>query len=622
MRITTNMMMNNYLSNLNGNLNRLSKYVEQETTGKAINSISDDPVGVTKTLLAKNRLSSTERYQENVKTSKNWLTENDASLSELNKVIQQAYEDAVGASAGTLSPDELSAMAEEVAQLRDAVLSTGNATMGDSYLFAGYSTTGISGGKPPFSVDASGDIYYNGINMSNEASADDIGKAADSAAKALSSATDANTAAQGESLSNREAILPAVDKVVGYAQEISSAAAKAAESAQDISASADVQDTMMGKLLNSVSTAAGTASKAASDAANAAFSASDAMQAATDTESKAYSAWQSAIGTAGETDAQNAYTAAKAAADTATTAARTASADAVTKASDAKAAVDNINSVVGAFGTIAGAADSIKDADVAAQAAYTAGNYNDVKAAGTMASNLAGAAETAGQAFADAPAVIGAGAAAAITSKINALHTAAADAKTAADAVIDGPTALTAQGKITALKAAIDDLQNTVKTNVVGSDALHIASTKLDSESKDAISLQVGDGYAMQISEPGTELLGRGSENLYVMLDGFYKALKSGKTGSELNSYIDKFSGAQNRILSLDAKVGAKVERLGTLSDRYTANVSNYTQMRSDAEDVDMAEAIMNYSSAKTVYDAALASGSQIIQTSLIDFLR
>lgn len=79
MRITTNMMMNNYLSNLNGNLNRLSKYVEQETTGKAINSISDDPVGVTKTLLAKNRLSSTERYQENVKTSKNWLTENDAS---------------------------------------------------------------------------------------------------------------------------------------------------------------------------------------------------------------------------------------------------------------------------------------------------------------------------------------------------------------------------------------------------------------------------------------------------------------------------------------------------------------------------------------------------------------
>lgn len=413
-----------------------------------------------------------------------------------------------------------------------------------------------------------------------------------------------------------------MDKVVGYAQEISSAAAKAAESAQDISASADVQDTMMGKLLNSVSTAAGTASKAASDAANAAFSASDAMQAATDTESKAYSAWQSAIGTAGETDAQNAYTAAKAAADTATTAARTASADAVTKASDAKAAVDNINSVVGAFGTIAGAADSIKDADVAAQAAYTAGNYNDVKAAGTMASNLAGAAETAGQAFADAPAVIGAGAAAAITSKINALHTAAADAKTAADAVIDGPTALTAQGKITALKAAIDDLQNTVKTNVVGSDALHIASTKLDSESKDAISLQVGDGYAMQISEPGTELLGRGSENLYVMLDGFYKALKSGKTGSELNSYIDKFSGAQNRILSLDAKVGAKVERLGTLSDRYTANVSNYTQMRSDAEDVDMAEAIMNYSSAKTVYDAALASGSQIIQTSLIDFLR
>lgn len=590
MRITTNMMMNRYLYNLNGNLNRLSKYVEQETTGKAINNISDDPVGVTKSLLARNRLSGTGRYQDNVKTSKDWLTEEDSSLSELNKVVQAAYEDAVGASAGTLSPDELSAMAEEVRQLRDEALSTGNATMGNSYLFAGYSTTGISGGKPPFSVDASGDIYYNGINMSNEASADDISEAADGAAKALGNATDANTTAQGASLSDREEILPAVNKVVGYAEAVSSAASKAAASAQDIAASADVQNTMMGKLLNNFSTAAGTASKAASDAANAAFSASDAMQAATDTENKAYSAWQSAIGTAGETDAHNAYTAAKSAADTATTAARTASADAVTKASGAKTAVDNINSIVSAFGAFKGAEDSAAGATTTAQAAL-AGN----KAADAV------------QVFANASAVIGDSGA--IAASISALQTVAGNA--------DAGTATIAD-----VNNAITNLKTTINTYVGGWDALNTASAKLDLENKDALSLQVGDEYDMQISEPGTELLGRGSENLYVILDGFYKALKSGKTGKELNGYIDKLSGAQNRILSLDAKVGAKVERLGTLSDRYEANVTNYTQMRSDAEDVDMAEAIMHYSSAKTVYDAALASGSQIIQTSLIDFLR
>ncbi len=147
-------------------------------------------------------------------------------------------------------------------------------------------------------------------------------------------------------------------------------------------------------------------------------------------------------------------------------------------------------------------------------------------------------------------------------------------------------------------------------------------SLSLDGESGDSLSLQVGSGHTMEISVPGTELLGRGSDNIYVMLDGFYKALTSGADTDEVNDYIGQLQGAQNRILSLEARVGARMERLDTLSKRYGANTVNYTQMRSDAEDVDLAEAIMNYSTAETVYNAALAAGAQVIQTSLIDFLR
>lgn len=58
------------------------------------------------------------------------------------------------------------------------------------------------------------------------------------------------------------------------------------------------------------------------------------------------------------------------------------------------------------------------------------------------------------------------------------------------------------------------------------------------------------------------------------------------------------------------------------MDGRYTTSELNYTEMKSNAEDVDMAEAIMNLTTAKTVYNAALAGGAQIIQTSLIDFLR
>lgn len=56
--------------------------------------------------------------------------------------------------------------------------------------------------------------------------------------------------------------------------------------------------------------------------------------------------------------------------------------------------------------------------------------------------------------------------------------------------------------------------------------------------------------------------------------------------------------------------------------DRYEASTLAYTKMKSDAEDVDMAEAYMNLSTAKTAYNAALASGAKIVQTSLVDYLR
>jgi flagellar hook-associated protein 3 FlgL len=57
------------------------------------------------------------------------------------------------------------------------------------------------------------------------------------------------------------------------------------------------------------------------------------------------------------------------------------------------------------------------------------------------------------------------------------------------------------------------------------------------------------------------------------------------------------------------------------LSQRYESSELNYKEMRSDAVDADMAEAITNLTTAQTVYKAALAGGAEILQTSLIDFL-
>ena len=56
--------------------------------------------------------------------------------------------------------------------------------------------------------------------------------------------------------------------------------------------------------------------------------------------------------------------------------------------------------------------------------------------------------------------------------------------------------------------------------------------------------------------------------------------------------------------------------------DRLEQLEESTTKLLSDTEDVDMAQTITNYSMQQTVYQSALKAGAQIIQPSLLDFLR
>lgn len=511
MRITNSIVSNNFLYNLNGNLNRLTKYLDQQSTGKAISSISDDPIKTVQSLSARNKLAGTDRYRENVGMAKNWLTETEESVNVLNDIIVRAYELTVGASTGTMNDDNLQAIAEEIGALRDDVLSTANTTFGNSFLFAGYNTQGKSDGTLPYLVDTRGDLYYNGINMSNEASFDAVGKASAGAAKALGDLTAADALAQGAGASDYNKVIRYVTDVIDAANRIKATAASAAAAADDIGKSADI-DAATAADLEAVSGALGAFTDALSSAVEDAVNALAVAQSASAAADEAHSALQEA------------------------------------QASGDGAAV------------------------AAAQAAY----------------------DDAVQAVEDAASALQAASAAVLT--------ASADTMNALD---DGDPLTT-----TDVKSVLD-----------GSAVLAATCAALDAQSEHVLSLQVGPGQTMQVSVTGPELLGRGEENLYVMLDSLHAALVSGAK-EVINDHVTRLQDAQSRFLSLQAQVGAKLSRLDTLSARYDENILNYTKMKSDAEDADLAEVITNYSTAQTVYNAALSAGSEIIQTSLLDFLR
>jgi flagellar hook-associated protein 3 FlgL len=119
----------------------------------------------------------------------------------------------------------------------------------------------------------------------------------------------------------------------------------------------------------------------------------------------------------------------------------------------------------------------------------------------------------------------------------------------------------------------------------------------------------------------GTELLGMGDDNIYTILDNLYNALMNDASAEELSPYIDQIKSRQSDVLSVAAQIGGRVNRLELIANRYEEDSLMYTDMKSKLEDVDQAEAVMNFKMAEYVYTAALQIGSKIIQPSLVDFL-
>jgi flagellar hook-associated protein 3 FlgL len=172
MRITNSMLSKNYMSNLNASLTRLDKIQSQLATNRKFAHISDDPVAVIYSRQARYKLTRLSHYQKNVDTAKNWLTQAEAGLSELNEVIKSAYESAISAATDIMTPEDKANAAKYIGQLKDQVLQSLNTAFGDKYVYGGYNTTGYTEAgqnQPPFSVNAAGNLCYNGVDVTDPA---------------------------------------------------------------------------------------------------------------------------------------------------------------------------------------------------------------------------------------------------------------------------------------------------------------------------------------------------------------------------------------------------------------------------------------------------------------------
>jgi len=67
--------------------------------------------------------------------------------------------------------------------------------------------------------------------------------------------------------------------------------------------------------------------------------------------------------------------------------------------------------------------------------------------------------------------------------------------------------------------------------------------------------------------------------------------------------------------------IGSKMDRMDIKKNIFQDLNLSDTERRSNIEDADMAEAVMNVSAAQLTYQAALSSSSKVMSLSLVDYL-
>jgi len=138
--------------------------LEQMSSGKQFNNLSDDPAAVTQLILNEGQSSNVNQYLQNVSTVQNSMQMADSTLSSVVTALSQAISLGVEGSNGTLNDSNRQSIATQVSGIKDQVLALANTTYEGNYLFAGTAVT-----TQPFtqSSSSSSGVTYNGNGSTN-----------------------------------------------------------------------------------------------------------------------------------------------------------------------------------------------------------------------------------------------------------------------------------------------------------------------------------------------------------------------------------------------------------------------------------------------------------------------
>jgi flagellar hook-associated protein 3 FlgL len=144
--------------------------VEQQLTneissGKRVNSLSDDPVAVGENVLLNSQLNLDDSFSQTESSTVGMLQVADSALGSVVSQLTRALTLATEGNNGTLNASDLQSISMELAGIRDEVLSLANTPYMNRYIFSG-----SQGSTTPYSLDSSvtpNTVTYHGDTVTS-----------------------------------------------------------------------------------------------------------------------------------------------------------------------------------------------------------------------------------------------------------------------------------------------------------------------------------------------------------------------------------------------------------------------------------------------------------------------
>lgn len=159
MRLSTNMIYHQRLQDMNNTQSRLMDVGSQLASGKRVSKPSDDPQASSQAVRINQSENRNQQYVASRGFAKTGMTLQMSILTQMTDVTTQIDTTIIQASnqAG-LSDKDRDSLANQLTGLKEQLVALGNTSDGNGrYIFAGFKSD-----KPPFEINAEGEVLYNG----------------------------------------------------------------------------------------------------------------------------------------------------------------------------------------------------------------------------------------------------------------------------------------------------------------------------------------------------------------------------------------------------------------------------------------------------------------------------